>query len=215
MPRKNEPLERQCALTREVRPVSELMRFVMDPDGNVMPDFRRNLPGRGVWITASKEALDLAEKRRVFPKAFKAEAKVEPGLSARVDAMLVRSALSALSLARKAGELVTGFAKVDAALKRDPVVGLIHASDASEDGVRKLAGLFASRFEDTNGGPVVRLFDSTQLDLALGRSNVIHAALLAGRASGGFLARLRDLEAFRAGSVAKDSDGANSVAGQD
>ncbi|NBN65754.1 RNA-binding protein [Microvirga tunisiensis] len=215
MPRKNEPLERQCALTREVKPVSDLMRFVMDPDGQVVPDLRRNLPGRGVWVTAQRSAIEQAEKRKVFPRGFKAEAKVEPGLADRVDALLTRAALSALSLSRKAGELVTGFAKVEAALRRDPVVGLIHASDASEDGVRKLAGVAASRFEDANGGPVVRLFDSTQLDLALGRTNVIHAALLAGRASEGFLARIRDLEAFRASSVAKSSDGANSAAGQD
>nr|WP_280116375.1 RNA-binding protein [Pannonibacter sp. XCT-34] len=202
-------------MTREVKPVSDLMRFVMDPDGQVVPDLRRNLPGRGVWVTAQRSAIEQAEKRKVFPRGFKAEAKVEPGLADRVDALLTRAALSALSLSRKAGELVTGFAKVEAALRRDPVVGLIHASDASEDGVRKLAGVAASRFEDANGGPVVRLFDSTQLDLALGRTNVIHAALLAGRASEGFLARIRDLEAFRASSVAKSSDGANSAAGQD
>ena len=206
MPRKNEPTERQCAVTREVRPVSSLMRFVLDPDGQVVPDLKRVLPGRGVWVTATAETVAAAEKNRkkVFGRGFKGEALVEPGLPERVDALLERSALQALSLTRKAGELVTGYAKVEAALRRDTVIGLIHASDAAGDGVRKLAALAAANEELANGCQIVRLFDSTQLDLALGRSNVIHAALLAGHASENFLARVRDMERFRGYSAASD-----------
>jgi len=215
VPRKNEPLERQCAVTRQVLPVSRLIRFVADPDGKIVPDLRRKLPGRGVWVSATRAAVDMAERKRVFGRALKCEVRVEPGLVDRVEALMTKAALSALSLARKAGEVVTGFAKVEAALRRDPVIALIHASDASEDGIRKLAAVAASRFGTTNGAPVVRLFDSTQLDLALGRTNVIHAALLAGRASEGFLARVRELEAFRAESAAKDRGGADGAAAQD
>ncbi|MEM8700482.1 MAG: RNA-binding protein [Pseudomonadota bacterium] len=206
MPRKNEPTERQCAVTREVRPVGSLMRFVLDPDGQVVPDLKRVLPGRGVWVTATAETVAAAEKngKKVFGRGFKGEALVEPGLPERVDALLERSALQALSLTRKAGELVTGYAKVEAALRRDTVIGLIHASDASGDGVRKLAALAAANEELANGCQIVRLFDSTQLDLALGRSNVIHAALLAGHASENFLARVRDMERFRGYSAASD-----------
>ena len=206
MPRKNEPTERQCAVTREVRPVGSLMRFVLDPDGQVVPDLKRVLPGRGVWVTATAETVAAAEKNRkkVFGRGFKGEALVEPGLPERVDALLERSALQALSLTRKAGELVTGYAKVEAALRRDTVIGLIHASDAAGDGVRKLAALAAANEELANGCQIVRLFDSTQLDLALGRSNVIHAALLAGHASENFLARVRDMERFRGYSAASD-----------
>lgn len=215
VPRKNEPLERQCALSRAVLPVSELMRFVLDPEGQVVPDLKRQLPGRGVWVTATREAVGTAVKKRVFSKAFKAEVKVEPGLADLIDTLLVKGVLSSLSLCRKAGELVTGFSKVEAALRRDPVVALIHASDASGDGIRKLAAAAASQTELASGRPVVRLFDSTQLDLALGRTNVIHAALLAGRASEGFLERVRQLEAFRAGSVTYERCGADSAVAQD
>ncbi len=206
MPRKNEPTERQCAVTREVRPVGSLMRFVLDPDGQVVPDLKRVLPGRGVWVTATAETVAAAEKngKKVFGRGFKGEALVEPGLPERVDALLERSALQALSLTRKAGELVTGYAIVEAALRRDTVIGLIHASDAAGDGVRKLAALAAANEELANGCQIVRLFDSTQLDLALGRSNVIHAALLAGHASENFLARVRDMERFRGYSAASD-----------
>lgn len=199
MPRKNEPTERQCAVTREVQPVSSLIRFVLDPEGQVVPDLKRALPGRGVWVTAAQDVVAVAEKdrKKVFGRGFKTEARVEPGLAERVDALMERSALQALSMTRKAGELVTGYAKVEAALRGDSVAGLIHASDAAEDGVRKLAAVAAAREEPANGCQIVRLFDSDQLDLALGRSNVIHAALLAGQASENFLARVRDLEGFR------------------
>ncbi|CTQ61211.1 MAG: RNA-binding protein [Roseibium album] len=206
MPRKNEPTERQCAVTREVQPVSSLIRFVLDPEGQVVPDLKRTLPGRGVWVTATMESVAAAEKSRkkVFGRGFKSEALIETGLADRVDALLQRVALQALSMTRKAGELVTGYAKVEAALRRDAVVGLIHASDAAGDGIRKLAAVAAGREELANGCQIVRLFDSTQLDLALGRSNVIHAALLAGQASENFLARVRDMERFRGYSAASD-----------
>ncbi|MBN9672790.1 RNA-binding protein [Roseibium aggregatum] len=199
MPRKNEPTERQCAVTREVLPTSLLIRFVLDPEGLVVPDLKRVLPGRGVWVTASKDIVAVAEKdrKKVFGRGFKTEARVEPGLADRVDALMERSALQAMSMARKAGELVTGFAKVEAALRRDTVTGLIHASDAGQDGIRKLAAVAAGREEQANGCQIVRLFDSDQLDLALGRSNVIHAALLEGQASENFLSRVRDLDRFR------------------
>ncbi|MEM5581622.1 RNA-binding protein [Roseibium sp. AS2] len=199
MPRKNEPTERLCAVTREVQPVSSLIRFVLDPNGQVVPDLKRVLPGRGVWVTATKDSVAVAEKdrKKVFVRGFQSEARVEPGLAERVDALMERSALQALAMTRKAGGLVTGFSKVEAALRRDPVAGLIHASDAAEDGVRKLAAVVAGNEELANGWQIVRLFESDQLDLALGRSNVIHAALLVGQASENFLARVRDLERFR------------------
>ncbi|MBD1548252.1 RNA-binding protein [Roseibium aggregatum] len=217
MPKKNEPTERQCAVSRKVLPVDRLIRFVLDPEGRVVPDLKRRLPGRGVWITAARDVVRAAEKekKRVFGRGFKCEARVEPGLAEQIDALMERSALQALSMTRKAGELVTGFSKVEAALRRDDVVGLIHASDAAEDGIRKLAAVAGSRFDTANGCFVVRLFDSTQLDLALGRSNVIHAALLAGPASENFLSRVRELEAFRSNSAADEQGNAGSAVAQD
>jgi len=215
VPRKNEPTERQCAATREVLPVERLIRFVLDPDGKVVPDLKRRLPGRGVWVTATRERVAEAVKKKVFGRGFRSDVKVDPELAEQVDALKVKNILSALSITRKAGELVTGYSKVDAALRRDPVVGLIHASDASEDGVRKLAAVAASRFGTANGWPSVRLFDSTQLDLALGRSNVIHAAMLAGRASENLLTQVRELEVFRGISDVNDQGNADKAVAQD
>jgi predicted RNA-binding protein YlxR (DUF448 family) len=215
VPKKNEPLERSCALTREVQPVSNLLRFVEAPDGTLVPDLKANLPGRGVWVTASAEAIAEAQKKRVFARSLKSAVRVEPGLAGRVETLLEQSALGALSLTRKAGQIVTGFAKVEAALKSGDVAGLIQACDGAEDGAGKLAAIAVARFGGAGGCPIVRLFTSAQLDLALGRSNVIHAALLVGRASEGFLERARRLERFRSGSVDLTHDGASGVAAQD
>ena len=147
MPKKNEPTERQCAVSRKVLPVDRLIRFVLDPEGRVVPDLKRRLPGRGVWITAAQDVVRAAEKekKRVFGRGFKCEARVEPGLAEQLDALMEKNALQALSMTRKAGELITGFSKVEAALRRDEVAGLIHASDAAEDGIRKLTAVAASR----------------------------------------------------------------------
>lgn len=192
------PLERTCIVSRQTRPVDELVRFVLAPDGTVVPDLKRELPGRGVWVTASAEAVATAERKRLFSRAFKAEARVEPGLGGRVDALLEKAALAALSMANKAGLVVAGFGKVETALGRDAVAALLHAADAAPDGVRKLAAAVKRRHGDGPGVPVVRSFASEQMDLALGRSNVIHAAVLEGRAAAAFLERERALVRFRA-----------------
>lgn len=192
--------ERLCVATRSVKPITDMIRFVVGPDGRVVADLKRKLPGRGVWVTATRQALAEAIRRKALARAFKREVRVEPDLADRVEALLERSALDALAIARKSGAVAAGFAKVEAALQRESVVALIHAADAGPDGVTKITtaarrrtGPHAERI------PVVELFSSAQLDLALGRANVIHAALLADRASDSFLARWRSLERFRSG----------------
>jgi predicted RNA-binding protein YlxR (DUF448 family) len=191
--------ERFCVATRAVRPVDELIRFVVGPDGSVVPDLKRRLPGRGVWVTATRAALDDAVRRNAFARSFKSKVRVAPELTAQVEALLASSCLDALGIAHKAGRVAIGFAKVEAALADKPVAAVIHASDAAPDGVRKLAAAVKGRFGDESGQiPSVSAFTSAQLDLALGRSNVVHAALLAGPASDGFIARCSSLERFRA-----------------
>src|SRR5216684_3964112 len=192
--------ERLCVATRSVKPVTDMIRFVVGPDGQVVADLKRKLPGRGAWVTATRQALAEAIRRKTLARAFKREVRVEPDLADRVEALLERSALDALAIARKAGALAAGFAKVEAALQRESVVALIHAADAGPDGVRKLAAAAGRRTGPQAARiPVVELFGAAQLDLALGRANVIHAALLADRASDSFLARCRSLERFRTG----------------
>lgn len=201
MPRKNEPTERTCIVTRQTRPIEDLLRFVQAPDGTVVPDLRRKLPGRGVWVTATRDAVETAERKRLFSRGFKASAEIEPGLADRVEQLLADAALASLSMARKAGCVVSGFSKVETAILRDPVVALVQATDAAEDGIRKIMAALRRRFEASETVPVIRTFRSAQMDLALGRTNVIHAALLEGRASDGFLAKARSLTRFNEGAA--------------
>jgi hypothetical protein len=189
--------ERFCALTRAVKPVEDMIRFVVGPDG-VVPDLKRRLPGRGLWITANRKALTDAVARKVFARGFKRDVRVDAGLVQQTEQLLVRAALDALAIAGKSGLVVSGFTKVEAALAGDRIKGLIHAADAAADGVAKLVGALRRR-PASEPIAVVTRFTGAQLDLALGRSNVVHAALLAGPASDTFLARSQRLERFLTG----------------
>ena len=180
-----------------MRPVEELIRFVRAPDGTVVPDLKRRLPGRGVWVTAERSVVAEAIKRKAFARGFKSPVVVAADLVGDVERLLQTAALDMLSMANKAGRVVTGFAKVEAVLARNDAVAVIHARDGGDDGKRKL-GQSARRATDGAGVPVVEMFDSVQMDLALGRQNVIHAALLAGPVSNAFLARAQELARYRA-----------------
>ena len=185
--------ERLCVVARVAKPVDDLLRFVAGPDGTLAPDIKRKLPGRGVWVTASRRALEAAVRRGAFARSLKEGIRIPADLPDLIDRLLARAALDALAIANKAGRVVAGFERVGSALKADRLAALIHATEASPDGVRKLAGV-------QTGAPVplVRTFTASQLGLALGRPNVIHAALLGGREGDSFLARWRTLERYRA-----------------
>ena len=198
--------ERLCASTGTVRPVDDMIRFVVSPEGTAVPDLKRRLPGRGVWITATRSALGQAIARKAFARSFKRDVRVAPDLVNSTEHLLERAALDALAIAYKAGRVVAGFAKVEAALVNGDAAALLHASDAAPDGVRKLNAT-ARRNGDGHGAvAVLDAFTSAQLDLAMGRSNVVHAALLAGPESKAVLTRLRRLERFRTGTVATDAE---------
>lgn len=197
-PRRAPGQERMCIATRAVKPVGDMVRFVIGPDGSVVPDLKRRLPGRGVWVTASRAAVAEAVKRRAFGRGFKADVRVAPDLADALERLLERSVLDALGIARKAGRVAIGSAAVERALAAEPIVALLHAADAGQEGTRKIAATARSRRgENAAGLTVVDVFTGAQLDLALGRPNVVHAALLAGPASDGFLARYRNLERYR------------------
>jgi hypothetical protein len=191
-------------VSREVRPIDELIRFVVSPQGDIVPDLKRKLPGRGMWISASRKAVAEAVRRHQFSKAFKRDLHVPPTLPADTEMLLVRSVSEALAIAAKAGQAVAGFGKVETALKEGTVAVLIHASDGAQDGIRKLDAL-ARQMGGQDGGnggnkpqiPIVTALKSVELDLALTRSNVIHAAVLAGPASRTFLSRSQMLVRYR------------------
>ena len=201
---------RMCAVSRQVKPIEELIRFVVSPAGEVMADVKRKLPGRGLWISASPQAVAEAVRRQKFGRAFKRDVRVRATLASDTEILLHRSAIEALAIAAKAGQVISGFAKVEAALLtrqgRSPIAALIHASDGAQDGIRKLNA--AARQNpgicgESTEFPTLMVLTSAELDLALGRSNVIHAALLAGPASKTFLSRSQILVRYRSAENAK------------
>ncbi|MGH6824428.1 RNA-binding protein [Methyloceanibacter sp.] len=192
---------RRCALTRMRLPKQDLIRFVLAPDGAIVPDLKERLPGRGVWVTATHDGIAEAADRNVFARALKAPVKIPTGLAETVDRLLVEAALGALALANKAGEVVFGTAKVEEAIAKSKVVALIHASDAAEDGCRKLDGRFRAAAKGETPAPV-RLCSADELGLASGKTNVIHAALIQGGAAAKFLASASRAERYRKGSAA-------------
>jgi predicted RNA-binding protein YlxR (DUF448 family) len=201
---------RMCAVSREVRPIDELIRFVVSPQGEVIPDLKRKLPGRGLWISASRRTVAEAERRHQFSKGFKRDVRVAATLPADTEALLVRSATEALAMAAKAGQVVSGFAKVEGLLEQGRAEALIHASDGAADGIRKLDAIAGQRSRNIGESPLlatITVLTSAELDLALGRSNVIHAALLAGPASKTFLSRCQTLVRYRAADDGKTGDG--------
>jgi uncharacterized protein len=190
--------ERLCIATRTLRPVSHMIRFVAGPDGAVVPDLKRKLPGRGVWVTARRDIVAQAVRRGAFGRALKGSFKAPADLPDMLDRLLESAALDALSMARKAGLVITGFAKVEAS--HAAPVALLRARDAGEESGRKLAAALrrGGKAGEGNEAEIIETFTSAQLDLALGRLNVVHAALMAGRPSRTFLGRWRILEFFRA-----------------
>jgi len=195
--------ERTCALTRQVLPVADMVRFVVAPDGAVVADVKRKLPGRGLWISGTRAAIAEAVKRNLFARGFKRDVTAAPDLAGETERLLERAALDALAIAAKGGLVVTGFSKVEATASRDDLVALIHAADGSDDGKRKLAAARRrSNAENPREIAIIETFGGGQLDLALNRPNVVHAALLAGPVSETFLARARRLQRFRSGQQA-------------
>jgi hypothetical protein len=191
---------RMCAVSREVRPTDELIRFVLSPEGAVVPDLKRKLPGRGLWIEASRARVAEAVRRNQFSRGFKRDVRAAQTLASDTEKLLVNSATDALAMAAKAGQVVAGFAKVEDALAGGVAVALIHASDGAADGIRKLDAIVRQRagnHGESAGFPVVTALTSAELDLALGRANVIHAALLAGPAGKTFLSRSQILVRYR------------------
>lgn len=200
MPR-NEP-RRTCIATREVRAPDEMIRFVASPEGVVMPDLRRKLPGRGVWVSARRDAVESAVKRRLFARGLKSAVAVPDGLADAIDAALLADLRQGLALANKAGCAVTGFGKVEAAAAGGGIVAVVHAAEAAADGRRKVSQALRRRLgEAASSIPIVDVLESHDLDLAMGRSHVIHAALVAGAGSALFIERWRRLCVYR-GSLA-------------
>ena len=185
--------ERRDIVTGEVMDEARLIRFVPGPGGVVAPDLARKLPGRGLWVAADRVSLATAAKKGLFARAAKAQIKASPELPDQVEALLKSRLLAALGLAKRGGDLISGFEKVSSAIAAGRVAWLIEASDGAADGRGKLLRL--ARHQSPPPG-LFGLFGVAELGLALGGENVIHTAFLAGRAADRWTEDVRRLAGF-------------------
>ncbi len=192
-------MERKCIVKRQPADRSELLRFVLGPSDEsktpgVFIDLKEKLPGRGVWVTCSKVCVEEAIKKKLFARAFKSQCAVSDDLPATIDQMLEARALNNLSLAKKAGEVITGFDKVFLAMSKVELAVLIEAKDGAEGGKTKLEKKFLAMFSE---GKLIKLFTSAQMDMAFGNTNVIHAAITHGNMTQNVLAAVEKLAKYR------------------
>lgn len=189
---------RLCVATRAERPPAELIRFVAAPDGAIVPDLARRLPGRGVWVSSDKATLAKAMKTNAFARALKRQVRVAPDLAENVEKLLARRVADCLALANKAGLVTTGFAQVEPFLESGKALALVHGSDAAPGGRdkldRKWKAISAARARNAT---VVDWLTIDEISLAMGRPNVVHAGLTDGGASRRFLEEARRLRGFR------------------
>ena len=172
--------ERKCIATGETQPKSGLIRFVMGPDGQVVPDVLGKLPGRGVYVASTRAALEQAVKKKLFARGFKAQVTMPEDLVAEVERQVLRRVVDLLSLARKSGHAVGGYEKVKDWLLKEEAQVLIQALDGSWRGKSKLS--------TPHLGKYIGCLTADELGMAFGRQTVIHAAL----ASGGLSKRVVD-----------------------
>ena len=198
---KEGPSARRCIVTQEVQPKSGLIRFVVGPDGQLVPDLAEKLPGRGVWVASDRAVLDQAVSKRAFGRAARRDVDVPDGLSDLLETALASRVVNLVSLARKAGQAVAGFEKVKSWLADGRAKVLLQASDGSDRGKGKLW--------TPEGGRWFGLLTSSELGLAFGRESVIHGAL----ARGGLSTRVVE-EATRLSGL-RDVDGGDTATGKD
>lgn len=186
-----------CVVTHECKPVDDLIRIVLSPEKVLVPDLKANLPGRGAWVSAKRAIVEQAVTKGVFARAFKTSVsggEELPGLIAR---LLRKNAISRVSLAKKAGVLVSGATKVERQIAKHKTAILLHAVDGADDGKRKLDGSLKSVFgEEANKVAIINFFTTEELSLALGLENVIHAAIACRRSGVNLVSAIKKLKHY-------------------
>jgi uncharacterized protein len=171
-----------------------MIRFALSPEGQVVPDLRGTLPGRGVWVGCHKTLVEKAVKRGLFAKGFKKQAVASAQLADEIEGLMLGQIKNALSLANKAGAALCGFTKVEDAIRTGKAVAVLHARAAGAEGQRKLAAALQASGAAV---PVITDLSEAELGLAFGRPDVIHAVLVAGHGSTGFMRLWRRLCLYR------------------
>ncbi|WP_025897511.1 RNA-binding protein [Sneathiella glossodoripedis] len=181
---------RKCIVTGEVLPKDDLFRFVVSPDGMLVFDHQKSLPGRGIWIRRPKKYIELAIRKGLFSRSAKQKIVIPESILEAIDKALLEKCLNLLGLCRKRGLLKTGFAKVEAALKSNKAAVLIAASDGAVDGRQKLSRLAHSL-------KLVELFSGEELSQAVGLENAVHIAITPDGLTDKFLIEVSRLQEFR------------------
>jgi uncharacterized protein len=200
---KGAPAQRRCIVTGEVGDRALLMRFVLTPTGELVPDVAARLPGRGLWLTPRRAIVEKAVAKRVFAHAARRAVSVSPGLADRVEALLAERIVEALGLARRAGLAVAGFEKVREAVKSGWSSILLAALDGGESGRGKVGAM-------AREVPLVAALTATEMGAPFGRDRVAHVALGPGPLGLRILCDARKISGFRGGAVvigARDGDG--------
>ncbi len=188
--------ERLCIVTREAKPSHGLLRFVVSPDNQLVPDLKENLPGRGAWVSNSRSLLEAAVAKKLFARSFRQHLIVDAGICDQVESLMRRAILGKLSLARKAGLVTTGFNKVIEALRKKDIALVLHASEAANDGRKQIASAIHANEKNNFPHHAVSVHDGFcggELDGALGNSNITHVAIEAAPLA---LSMLTDLAKF-------------------
>ena len=192
--------DRTCIVTRQSGPVDRMIRFVAGPDGAVVPDLKAQLPGRGCWVLADRQHVRRAMEKNLFARALKTAVTVPDGLDGTVETLIVGSLTGMIALARKAGQVVGGASRVDAAIRAGDAIAVLHATDAAADGIRKIDQARAA-WSAAGGHEVAtfRLLTAEEMAIVMSGGNVIHLAVLAGQAGEGVVKRARMLDRYRNG----------------
>lgn len=186
------PVRRDIASGQSVE-TDLMIRFVVSPDGLLVPDIAHKLPGRGIWLRSERPALEIALRKNIFSKAAKRQVKTDPGLAGQVHDLLRRRCLDLLGLARREGLIVSGFEKILGNVKAGKLAWLIEASDGAADGRNRI--LAANRAAQSRA-KVCGCFGNADLSLALGLENAIHIALLPGRRVERWSSEMKRLSGF-------------------
>ncbi|MBT5458347.1 MAG: RNA-binding protein [Rhodospirillaceae bacterium] len=188
------PTERRCLVGRQTLPVDQLVRFVIGPDNAIFPDVAQRLPGRGMWVQSTRQAVDEACRQNLFAKAAKAAVSADKGLADRVEQLLHRRCLDLIGLARRSGCAVAGFEKVKMLLAEGKAGVLLLGSDCGKDGSRKLLPV-------AKDVPVIDQFTCAELAHVFARERMAYGALASGTLAMRLISEARRFTGFREASA--------------
>ena len=190
-PARSRTAQRRCIVTGEVRAREELLRFVVDPSGRLIPDITGRAPGRGIWVSPDRDSVKTAVSRKLFARAARQAVTTDPDLDGIVEGLLAARCIETIGLARRAGQAVAGFEKVRAWLQKGKAAILLEALDGAADGRDKLRRIAPAL-------PALDCLTSDEMGRAFGRDHAVHAALAPGALAGKFELEARKLKGFRA-----------------